>query len=115
MQCQLGAWLSAFGKGRVSFGACHGIGNVLHEMMGVAHSMTTCVLLPTCLEWNRPILGERYLRIAHALNVESDARPRFDGHARVRQVARRAQEGRDAVRAPQDASSLRAHAIERPL
>jgi maleylacetate reductase len=73
MQCQLGSWLSAFGKGRVSFGVCHGIGNVLHEMTGVAHSMTTCVLLPTCLEWNRPILGEKYLRVARAFNAESDA------------------------------------------
>lgn len=73
MQCQLGSWLSAFGKGRVSFGVCHGIGNVLHEMTGVAHSMTTCVLLPTCLEWNRPVLGEKYLRIAHAFEAERDA------------------------------------------
>jgi maleylacetate reductase len=73
MQCQLGSWLSAFGKGRVSFGVCHGIGNLLHEMTGVAHSMTTCVLLPTCLEWNRPILGEKYLRIARAFDTEGDA------------------------------------------
>jgi maleylacetate reductase len=73
MQCQLGSWLSAFGKGRVSFGVCHGIGNVLHEMTGVAHSMTTCVLLPTCLEWNRPNLGEKYLRIARAFNTDGDA------------------------------------------
>src|SRR5262249_46396192 len=47
--------------------------NVLHEMTGVAHSMTTCVLLPTCLEWNRPTLGEKYVRIARAFNMEGDA------------------------------------------
>jgi alcohol dehydrogenase class IV len=73
MECQLGSWLSAFGKGRVSFGVCHGIGNVLHEMAGVPHSLTTCVLLPTCLEWNRPVLGDKYLRIARAFDAEHDA------------------------------------------
>jgi len=72
LQCQLGSWLSAFGKGRVNFGVCHGIGNVLHEMTGVAHSMTSCVLLPTCLEWNRPVLGEKYLRVASALGTTGE-------------------------------------------
>ena len=43
------------------------------------------------------------------------SRRRTDGHAGVRQIARRAQEGRDAVRTPQDPSSLRAHAAERSL
>src|SRR5215471_7754255 len=36
----------------------------------------------------------------------SRSRPRTPGYRGVRQIARRAQEGRDAVRAPQDASSL---------
>jgi Transposase DDE domain len=63
------------------------------------------------------MLSEDALSQGHARRQRGcpRSRPRTDGHAGVRQIARPAQEGRDAVCAPQDPSSLQAHAAERPL
>ncbi|WP_051791451.1 iron-containing alcohol dehydrogenase [Amycolatopsis jejuensis] len=51
-QCQVAAWESIFGLMNVSLGLSHGIGHQLGARCGVPHGVTSCVMLPTVLEFN---------------------------------------------------------------
>lgn len=67
LNCQTGAWLAATGINRVTFGASHGIGHVLGAALGVPHGITSCVLLPAVVRYNRNAIGSRYQSLATAL------------------------------------------------
>ena len=67
LNSQTGAWLAATGVNRVNFGASHGIGHVLGAALGIPHGITSCVLLPTVVTYNREVLGERNGWLAEAL------------------------------------------------
>lgn len=66
-EAQLGVWLAAAGIGRVRYGASHGIGHQLGAVAGVPHGITSCVLLPAVLAFNRAVAPERQRSIAAAL------------------------------------------------
>jgi len=53
---QAAAWLSIQGRGGGVFhGASHGIGYLLGGGFNVPHGLTSCVMLPAVLRWNRPV------------------------------------------------------------
>jgi maleylacetate reductase len=54
LDCQIGTWLSTgpLASG-VPMGASHGIGYVLGAAFGVPHGVTSCVMLPAVMRWNR--------------------------------------------------------------
>lgn len=64
---QLGAWLCGSSIGRVRYGASHGIGHQLGAVAGVPHGITSCVLLPAVLEFNRTAVAERQRWLSEAL------------------------------------------------
>jgi maleylacetate reductase len=73
LDCQLGAWMSIFGgMAGVPVGASHGIGHVLGAHAGVPHGETSCVMLPSVMQWNRGVNFEEQLRVAHAFERTDD-------------------------------------------
>jgi len=67
LACQQAVWLAASSINRVNYGASHGIGHVLGGLAGVPHGYTSCVLLPTVLQWNEPATAARQHLVAAAL------------------------------------------------
>jgi alcohol dehydrogenase class IV len=66
-QCQIGAWESIFGLTNVNVGLSHGIGHQLGARCGVPHGVTSCVMLPTVLEYNLEHTREPQAGIARIL------------------------------------------------
>jgi maleylacetate reductase len=68
LDCQIGTWLSTgpLASG-VPMGASHGIGYVLGAAFGVPHGVTSCVMLPAVMRWNRIENGERQAMVAAAM------------------------------------------------
>ena len=66
--CQVAMWLSLLPQSAgVPFGASHGIGYILGGAYGVPHGETSCVTLPSVLEWNEAVNAERQQAISQAL------------------------------------------------
>lgn len=74
LDCQVGVWLAGTGINRIAYGASHGIGHVLGAAAGVPHGMTSCVLLPAVLHYNRDVTAGPQRLLAHALG-HADADP----------------------------------------
>lgn len=68
LDCQLGCWLSMgpLSSG-VPMGASHGIGYVLGTLHDVPHGVTSCVMLPAVMRWNKPANAERQSLVATAM------------------------------------------------
>ncbi|ATY11261.1 maleylacetate reductase [Amycolatopsis sp. AA4] len=62
--CQVAAWESIFGLMNVSLGLSHGIGHQLGARCDVPHGVTSCVMLPTVLEFNLTHTEARQREIA---------------------------------------------------
>jgi maleylacetate reductase len=73
LDCQLGVWLAAGSINRTEYGASHGMGHVLGGAYGTPHGITSCVLLPGVLAFNRPATGPQQKRIAEALGATDAA------------------------------------------
>lgn len=69
LDCQLGVWLASSSINRAEYGASHGMGHVLGGAYGTPHGVTSCVLLPGVLAFNRAATGEQQKRIADALGA----------------------------------------------
>lgn len=67
LECQLAVWLAAFGIARVPYGASHGIGHQLGAVAGMLHGVTSCVMLPAVLRYNKPATAAQQAAIAGAL------------------------------------------------
>jgi maleylacetate reductase len=66
--CQVAMWLSLLPQSAgVPFGASHGIGYILGGAWGVPHGETSCVTLPSVLEWNEPVNATRQQAVSQAL------------------------------------------------
>jgi maleylacetate reductase len=53
-QSMIGAWLATVGlQSGVPMGASHGIGHALGGTAGVPHGVTSCLMLPHVLRWNK--------------------------------------------------------------
>ncbi len=69
LNCLLGAWLSMGPLvGGVPMGASHGIGYVLGARYGIPHGHTSCLMLPSVMEWNAPVNAEKQKLVARALD-----------------------------------------------
>lgn len=70
--CQMAAWLSISGLANVNLGLSHGIGHQLGGRCGVPHGVTSCVMLPTIMEYNLEETIDRQAIIARAIGAASD-------------------------------------------
>ncbi len=73
LDSMIGAWLSLIGtQGGVQKGASHAIGHILGGSAGVPHGVTSCVMLPHVLRWNKTVNADRQKLVSEALG-EPDA------------------------------------------
>jgi maleylacetate reductase len=75
LESQLGVWLSLIGpQAGAPMGASHGIGHALGGTAGVPHGVTSCIMLPHVLRWNKVVNADRQRCVAAALGEgEADA------------------------------------------
>ena len=68
LDSMIGAWLSLIGtQGGVQKGASHAIGHVLGGSAGVPHGVTSCIMLPHVLRWNKTVNATRQKLVSEAL------------------------------------------------
>ena len=68
LDSMIGAWLSLVGtQGGVEKGASHAIGHILGGSAGVPHGLTSCVMLPHVLRWNKSVNADRQKLVSAAL------------------------------------------------
>jgi alcohol dehydrogenase class IV len=68
--CQVAAWMAIMHLKNVSTGISHGLGHQLGAMLGVPHGVTSCILLPHAMDFNRPVTADRQALLAPALGVD---------------------------------------------
>jgi alcohol dehydrogenase len=80
--CQLGAWLSTISIGAVGVGLSHAIGHQLAPQFDMAHGVTSAVMLPHVMEFNRDVTVDRLARIAEPLGCHT-GHPEADAVAAI--------------------------------
>lgn len=71
---QQAMWLSMLPQGTgIPFGASHGIGYILGGAYGVPHGITSCLMLPSVLEWNASENAPRQEAVADAFEAGGSA------------------------------------------
>jgi alcohol dehydrogenase class IV len=70
-RCQIAAWLAIIHLKNVSTGLSHGLGHQLGARFGVPHGVTSCILLPPVMAFNRPVTAERQATLAEAMGVRT--------------------------------------------
>jgi alcohol dehydrogenase len=72
LNCQIAAWMSILQVvPNVRFGLSHAIGHQVGGIFNIPHGMTSCVLLPAVLEFNRPVNEERQAFLAESIGVRT--------------------------------------------
>jgi maleylacetate reductase len=73
VECQLAMWLamSARQAGQ-PMGASHAIGHVLGGTCGVAHGVTSCLMLPHVMHYNRSVNGDLQARVSEAMGRQGE-------------------------------------------
>ena len=66
---QMGAWFSYFGEMNLTLGLSHAIGHQLGPKCGLAHGVTSCIVLPQVMRYVAESTVERQALIAEALGV----------------------------------------------
>jgi alcohol dehydrogenase class IV len=69
-RCQVAAWMAIMHLKNVSTGLSHALGHQLGAKFGVPHGVTSCVLLPPVMEFNRPETAERQAVLAEAFGAD---------------------------------------------
>jgi maleylacetate reductase len=70
---QQGMWLSRIASmAGIPYGASHGIGYLLGGGRGVPHGITSCVTLPTVMEWNAAVNAPRQAEVSAAFGGPGD-------------------------------------------
>jgi alcohol dehydrogenase len=70
-QCQIAGWMSIFGITNVMVGLSHGIGHQLGAICNAPHGVTSCLMLPHIMEFNRPVTADRQAIIAKAMGIDT--------------------------------------------
>lgn len=80
-QCLMGGWMAISGLTNVSLGLSHGIGHQLGARCGVPHGVTSCVMLPTVLEFNYEYTQDKQAEISAIFAQEMGTSPDTAGGA----------------------------------
>lgn len=70
--CQVAAWMSFHAGTNVWVGLSHGIGHQLGARADVPHGVTSCIMLPRVMEYNRSVTAPQQRRIAGAMGIETE-------------------------------------------
>ena len=69
--CQVAAWMSIYALTNVQMGLSHGLGHQLGARNDVPHGVTSCIILPRVMEFNRSVTAPQQRRIAEAMGVDT--------------------------------------------
>ena len=69
--CQVAAWMSIYALTNVQVGLSHGLGHQLGARADVPHGVTSCIMLPRVMEFNRSVTAPQQRRIAEAMGVDT--------------------------------------------
>ena len=69
--CQVAAWMSIYNLTNVQVGLSHGLGHQLGARNDVPHGVTSCIMLPRVMEFNRSLTAPQQRRIAEAMGVDT--------------------------------------------
>jgi len=69
--CQVAAWMSFHAGTNVWVGLSHGIGHQLGARADVPHGVTSCIMLPRVMEYNRPVTAPQQRRLAEAMGIDT--------------------------------------------
>ena len=67
---QVGAWMSIMSLPNVPAGLSHALGHQLGAHCDVPHGVTSCIILPRVMDFNRPAVGPRLRLIAEAMGID---------------------------------------------
>lgn len=95
-QCQIAAWMSAYGALNVVGGLSHAIGHHLGPFTGIVHGHTTSLVLPHVVEFNRPATVARQAILARAVGVSAG----LDDDAAARELPGKLREVADQLGLP---------------
>lgn len=95
-QCQIAAWMSAYGALNVVGGLSHAIGHHLGPFTWIVHGHTTSLVLPHVVEFNRPATVARQAILARAVGVRAD----LDDYAAARELPDKLREIADQLGLP---------------
>lgn len=73
--CMQAAWLSMIGVENVTLGLSHGIGHQIGARCGVPHGVTSCVMLPTVMEYMVAVMPQRLADLAQAMGATNSRMP----------------------------------------
>jgi len=66
----LGQYVAGMGFSNVGLGIVHSMAHCLGAVYDTPHGVANAILLPTVMEYNAPVTGDKYLYIAAAMGVE---------------------------------------------
>ena len=66
----LGQYIAGMGFSNVGLGVVHSMAHGLSALYDTPHGVACAIILPTGLEYNKPVAGKRYRAIAQAMGVE---------------------------------------------
>ena len=66
----LGQYIAGMGFSNVGLGIVHSMAHTLGAVYDTPHGVANAILLPTIMEYNAPVTGEKYKDIAIAMGVE---------------------------------------------
>jgi len=69
-EAHIAAWMSVCGLANVNVGLSHGIGHQLGARNDVPHGVTSCVMMPATMAFNREYVGRRQVWIAEAMGCD---------------------------------------------
>ncbi len=73
--CMHASWLSMIGVENVTLGLSHGIGHQIGARCGVPHGVTSCVMLPTVMEYMVTVMPQRLADLAQAMGATNSRMP----------------------------------------
>ncbi|MGN1080507.1 MAG: lactaldehyde reductase [Acutalibacteraceae bacterium] len=66
----LGQYVAGMGFSNVGLGIVHSMAHTLGALYDTPHGVANAIILPTVMEYNAPVTGEKYRDIAKAMGVE---------------------------------------------
>ncbi len=66
----LGQYVAGMGFSNVGLGIVHSMAHCLGAVYDTPHGVANAILLPTVMEYNAPVTGDKYMYIAAAMGVE---------------------------------------------
>ena len=66
----LGQYVAGMGLSNVGLGIVHSMAHPLGALYDTPHGVANAIILPTGMEYNAPVTGEKYREIARAMGVE---------------------------------------------